>query len=350
MIRFKKWREEAVFHNPLEGFRLIPIPLEIRQDPLTGYRSVINRFLINKQKLLFPDTDYDYLEEIGRRSEKRCFMCDGKWEKMTPYYPEDFLPERRISRGEALLFPNLYPLSRFHAVVRLGKKHFRKLNELSPDILADGLKLAREFLLSSYNKDPRYIYPTINANFMFPAGASATHPHFQIMNFFIPSTYHGLLLECSKKYFEETGTCYFEELVKVEKHSKRWIRDLGRGVWIAAYSPMGRNEVQVIWPSIQNISQLTEHDLEDLATGLSDLFAFSHEQKISTYNFSLFSGPLDRDTPYFSCIMKIVNRQNVVPHHRTDDYFFQKLLKNELSALPPEELSRLIREFIERGV
>ncbi len=348
MIRFEKWREEAVFHNPLKDFERVPIELEIRKDPLTGYMSVINKFLINKQKLLFPDTDYTYLEEIAKSSRERCFMCEGRWEKLTPYYPKDIFPEGRPSRGSALLFPNLYPLSRFHAVVRLGNRHFRKMNELTPEILKDGLSLARDFLLRTYEYDNRYRYPTMNANFMFPSGASATHPHFQIMNFFIPSTYHNLLLEKSREYFQRTGECYFEKLVAVEGSSRRWIGKMGKSYWISAYSPMGRNEIQVIWPEKENISQFEEEDFEDLAHGLSLIFAFFHTQHISTYNFSLFSAPLGDDAPYFRCIMKIVNRQNVVPHHRTDDYFFQKLLKNELSAWPPEELAQGIRDFIQQ--
>ncbi len=348
MIRFEKWTEEAVFHNPLKGFDRVPISLEIRKDPLTGYVSVINNFLKNKQKLLFPDTDYNYLEEIGTSSKEKCFMCDERWDKLTPYYPEDFLPDKRPIKGNALLFPNLYPLSKFHAVVRLGSKHFRKMNELTSEILRDGLILARDFLLRSHEYDPRYKYATMNANFMFPSGASATHPHFQIMNFFIPSTYHNLLLEKSRDFFENTGECYFERFVEIESSSRRWIRKIGESCWIAAYSPIGRNEIQVIWPHKQNISQFEAKDFEDLAQGLSSLFAFFHTQRISTYNFSLFSAPLGEDIPYFRCIMKIVNRQNVVPHHRTDDYFFQKLLKNELSAWAPEDLASEIRTFLEK--
>ncbi len=68
------------------------------------------------------------------------------------------------------------------------------------------------------------------------------------------------------------------------------------------------------------------------------------QKKISTYNFSILSGPLNESAPYYRCVMKIVNRQNVVKHHRTDDYFLQKILKNELSEITPEDLAKEIRE------
>ncbi len=49
------------------------------------------------------------------------------------------------------------------------------------------------------------------------------------------------------------------------------------------------------------------------------------------------------DAPEMACFMRLVDRQNVTPHHRTDDYFFQKLLKNELIVNPPEKLAQWMK-------
>jgi len=346
MIEFKSWKETVTFHSPKKDFQKIEINLEIREDPLTGFRSVINEYLINKQDILFPDTDYEYLTHIGKMSEKRCFMCDERVNRLTPYYPNNLFPEGRLKFNNAILFPNLYPLSKFHAVVRLTDVHFRKLGEITSSMLFNGLKLSLSYLKRTYALDKRYIYPTINANFMFPSGASATHPHFQVMNFFIPSTYHQLLLDKSKEYYEKNNTCYFVDLIAIEKKlKKRWIGEIGSSVWISAYSPIGRNEIQIIWPEKEDFSKFTEQDLRDLSIGLEKIFSYFHSKKISTYNFSLMSGPFFGKSPYFRCIMKVVNRQNVVPHHRTDDYFFQKILKNELSLNTPEDLASDLKKI-----
>ena len=346
MVKFKKYSETVEFHSPKNQFKKTKINLEIREDPLTGFRSIINEYLVNKRGLLYPDTDYEYLDYIGDRSKKFCFMCDHRLEKMTPYYPEDFLEQGRLKYQDAVLFPNLYPLSKFHAVIRLTSDHFKKLGEINSKMVFNGLKLAFDFLKKSFDYDKRYNYPTINANFMFPSGASATHPHFQIINFLVPSTFHQLLLDRSKEYYEKYGSCYFIDLIKKEKElNKRYIGEIGDGVWISAYSPMGRNEVQIIWPKKENFFHFTEKDIKDLSEGLEKLFIYFHSKKISTYNFSLLSGPLNEKAPYFRCIMKIVNRQNVVKHHRTDDYFLQKILKNELSEITPEDLAKEIREI-----
>jgi len=346
MIRFKKYSETAEFHNPLNKFEKTKINLEIREDPLTGFKSLINEYLANKGGLLYPYTDYEYLNYIGEMDKEYCFMCDEKIEKSTPYYPEDFIKQGRLKYKDAVLFPNLFPLSKFHAVVRLTSEHFKKLGEINSKMLFNGLKLAFDFLKKSFEYDKRYRYPTINANFMFPSGASATHPHFQIMNFFVPSTFHQLLLDKSKEYYEKYGSCYFIDLIKTEKElDERYIGEIGEGVWISAYSPMGRNEIQIIWPKKENFFHFTENDIKDLSEGLEKLFIYFHSKKISTYNFSLLSGPLNEKAPYYRCIMKIINRQNVVKHHRTDDAFFQKILQNELSEIVPEQLAKEVRDF-----
>ncbi|MFW6178830.1 MAG: hypothetical protein ACOC43_10775, partial [Desulfohalobiaceae bacterium] len=57
-----------------------------------------------------------------------------------------------------------------------------------------------------------------------------------------------------------------------------------------------------------------------------------------------FSAPLGQDSPHFCCMMRLVNRQNVHAHHRTDDYFFQKLLQNELILNRPEDLAQWMQK------
>ncbi len=345
MIEFKRYHETATFHSPLENFNKVTIDLEIREDPLTGARSIINTYL-GKKWSLYPDTDYNYLDEIGEKSKERCFLCDDNIEKLTPSYPEDIIKGGRLKFKDAILFPNLFPLTKFHAVVRITSEHYKKIGEITSSMIFNGLKLSIDFLKATFQYDNRYKYPTINANHMFPAGASAPHPHFQPVNFYIPSTYHQLLLDKARQYYEKNGSCYFVDLISIEKKLKeRFIWEIGESVWLSAYSPMGRNEIHVIWQNKKDLSELDEQDLKDLSLGLERLFSYFHHKKISTYNFSLFGGPFYEKPDYFRCIMKIVNRQNVVRDHRTDDYFLQKLLNSELSELTPEELAKEIKKF-----
>ncbi len=349
-IRFKIEHQQSVFHSPLKNMELTFQELEVRTDPLTGQISVLNSGLAGKSQILFPDTDYDYLLQRGEETRQTCFLCPPDWRKNTPAYPEEFLPEGRLEYGQAALFPNLFPIGAYHSVIRLGDKHLRMLNDFPVQLLTDGFKVALEFVRKCQAYDPSMIYATINANYLFPAGASLIHPHFQVISSPTLSTHHQLLLQKSFEYRDKYSSSYWDDLVQKEMNSERFIGRISSSCWLAAFAPMGFNEIQVIWPERQSFLHLTDEDVHDLALGLGHLLDVWHEMKLSTFNFSCFSAPLGRDTPHFCCVMRIVNRQNVIPHHRTDDYFFQKLMRNELILNRPEELARRVRTEFPGGL
>lgn len=347
-INFPVSKQQSVFHNPFQNNELITQELEIRTDPLTGHQSVFNTGLEGKAQTLYPDTDYDYLEERARETVATCFLCPEDWQKNTPRYPEQFLPEGILTRGQATLFPNLFPVAAYHSVIRLGDRHLRKLDELPPDLLADGFGVAIEFVRRIFEYDNTMIYPTLNINYMLPAGASLVHPHMQILNSPTPGSHQRLLIAKSQEFAEANKTPYWAELVSAEKQAgQRYIGRTGEAHWLAAFSPTGYNEIQAVWPAKQNFLQLSDQDVQDLSEGLSHILKVFHSMKLSSFNFSCFCAPLNdpvKDNPELCCFMRIVNRQNVIPHHRTDDYFLQKLLKNELILNPPEKLAQWMKK------
>ena len=42
MIRFQKFQETAILHNPLKGFELEAQPIEYRIDPISGLTSTFH--------------------------------------------------------------------------------------------------------------------------------------------------------------------------------------------------------------------------------------------------------------------------------------------------------------------
>jgi len=66
---------------------------------------------------------------------------------------------------------------------------------------------------------------------------------------------------------------------------------------------------------------------------------------ISTFNFSVYSGPINTTDDTFRCYIRIISRQNVYENYRTDDYFLQKMLRNELILTSPEVLASTLREI-----
>ncbi|MGC8492981.1 MAG: hypothetical protein ACP5SH_14720 [Syntrophobacteraceae bacterium] len=344
-ISFTSWKQVVEFHSPLKNGELDSQSIEVRQDPLTGHQSVLNQALHGKITFAFPETDYDYLRRRMSETVDQCFMCGGKWRATSPRYPEQLLPGGRLQKGEVVLFPNLFPLAAYHAVVMVGEKHGRTLDELSPSLLSDAFSVSLEFIRRCFEKDPQTPYFTINANFMPPAGSSIMHPHIQILGSPLPGTHHRMLLEKSLGYLRNTGSCYWTDLVETERESgKRWLADLGKSSWFAAYSPMGSNEVNAVWPEKSNFLEWEESDISAMALGISRALAAYHEMKFSSFNFTCFSGPMGKTLPEFRCFLRLVNRQNMHPHYRTDDFYLQKLLKDEIILTPPEDLASFMRK------
>ena len=110
-IKFNKHVSEAVLHSPLKDFALDSQTIENRADPLTGWTGIIRTGRQFWQHMY--NTDENLLLEIGEKTRERCFFCPEKVNESTPRYPEEFIPEGRITVGEACLFPNLFA---FHFV------------------------------------------------------------------------------------------------------------------------------------------------------------------------------------------------------------------------------------------
>ncbi|MHC1742949.1 MAG: hypothetical protein AB9873_07950 [Syntrophobacteraceae bacterium] len=318
--------------------------IEIRVDPLTGGQSIFNSALEEKSSVLFHPTDMDYLRQLAETTEPTCFLCNGRWSTTTPRYAEDLFPQGRLISGEVVAFPNLFPLAAYHAVIMLGARHFRTLDDFPPGLLQDAFECSQAFIRRCTEIDPEVKYFTINANYLLPSGSSVMHPHFQILGSPRPFTHHKQLIEQSASYYSLNGSCYWKDLVDVERaKGERWIGTLGGSDWFTAFSPMGINEVNAVWPDKSNFLEWGAGDIEGLAQGLSRVLRGYHELGFSTFNFSCFSGPLGLSTTEFRCFLRVINRQNMAQHYRADDYYLQKLLQNEIMILRPERLAEILR-------
>jgi galactose-1-phosphate uridylyltransferase len=349
-IAFIQRHQQAPFHNPLKGGDLDIQNIQVRLDPLTGHQSIFNGALEDKVSILFPETDRSYVAQRAEETQRTCFLCEGRWRETTPRYPVNLLPEGRLVRGETVLFPNLFPLAACHAVVMVGNRHYRDLDDFPPALLYDALSASVDFIARCHASNPEMAYFTLNANYLPPAGASVVHPHLQVLGSPHPGTHHQLLLDASRHYHAQNGTCYWQDLTETEwNEGVRNIAIIGNSHWLAAFSPLGVNEVNAVWTERENFLQWTEDDIRDMAEGLSGILRAYQDLGCSTFNFSCFSGPLGTSIPEFRCMLRLINRQNLMPHHRTDDYYFQKLLRNEIIVRRPEALAEQFRRYFEQG-
>lgn len=345
-ISFDRRVSEFRVLNPFNNFQEELHRVEVRKDPLLGDVSIYNPYLKDKAKFFFGANDHDLIRTLVENSSSTCVFCPERVSKNTAQYPLSFLPEGRIQVGEATLFANLFSVGAYHPVIALSRAHFLQLSEFSPVILKDGFLAAQEFLTIAYQKDSAACFTTVNANYLLPAGASLVHPHMQMLITPVPYSYQARLLAAGQAYSDKNGSEYFHDLIKREKRIKaRYVARKGDWHWLAAFSPMGTNEIMAVHEHAYDFGVLTVTDLENLARGISGVLSFYEKLGHLSFNFSLFSVRNALTKKSIPCVIKMITRQNLCPNYRNDDYFLQKMLQAELIFNLPEELAEKLRDI-----
>ena len=343
-IKFIKHTQQSTIHNPMMNNDLDTQELEIRRDPLTGAQSVFNPRLEDKVAMFFGQSDTDLIEKLAKESESRCFLCGDKWKAMTPAYPDEVVPGGRIQVGEAVLFPNIFPAAQIHAVIKVGDVHYVPLAEFNPKPVAEAFQASLKLAAHLADNDTGVKHLTINGNYLGPAGASIAHPHFQVMGGDLPFSYLESVLTRSRQYYEANQTCYWTDLLALEKSAgERYVGATGPVEWLAAFSPQGTNEILGLLPQRNTFLEMDDADVTGIAEGLVKVLHGYAEMGMSTFNFAVYSAPFDEDNGSLRCFIRIISRQNVYENYRTDDYFLQKLLRNELILTPPEVLTKSLQ-------
>lgn len=347
-IVFESRRSAARVLSPLAGYAEVESRAEYRLDPLTGRVAIVGLDLGGKRGALFAETDEALLRRLDESSRPRCFFCPERVAQATPRFPADLLPgDGRLRRGEALMVPNLFPIADVHAVVVLGSRHLLRLDEFEPALLADGLALSIELArrLAEASAAPRCW--AVCANYLPPGGASIVHPHLQVLAASIPFTTQAIELERAAAYRREHGRCYFDDLVAREAElGERFIGRAGPVAWLAPFAPRGNVEVLGICADAERLTELGDAHVEALAAGLSGVLRSYHGLRYSTFNFCVYSAPLDAARGSTRVYVSIVARQSVVDLYRCDDYFLQKMLGTELVIDAPEQVAERMRQAL----
>jgi hypothetical protein len=341
-IRFEMEEDELELLTPMTGFQAERQRVQVRRDPLLGHTSVHNPALRDKARILFGDVDRDWLERLAAESAERCIFCPGRLEA-TPRYPPGLLAEGRLRVGEATLFPNLFPLARYHAVVAVSQAHFLELREFTPERVGNALLAMQRFMAAVAGQDPAAGFATLNANYLFPAGASLVHPHFQLLMGPRPYGHQAALIAAWRDYQAAHGRAYGVDLAASEARlGQRYIARHGGWHWLAAYAPLGNLELQAVHPEAADFAALPAEEVAALADGLSRLLGLYEALGYLSFNCSLYSqrGHAGAGARLF---LRLVSRQNPAPGYRSDDYFLQKLLGSDVILMPPEDLARQAR-------
>ena len=260
--------------------RIHPVS-EIRRDPLTGRTARICHFMALKWEK--PDFD-----DLVAGTEKWCPFCPDKVHKVTPCFPEDILPEGRLSIDDKVLFPNIAPYDSLGAVATFGSSHYIPMTEIEPQRIADAFRLSMRFFHRIHEiKHPESIYHLINWNYMPASGSSLIHPHLQVFATSIAPNLMREELDAARVYMESKGTNYWDDLVETEiKNGERFLGKIGRTNWFTAYAPMGvAGDILAVVDDICCTLELTDADLLDIGVGLTR--AMNAYDKIGIYNFNM---------------------------------------------------------------
>jgi UDPglucose--hexose-1-phosphate uridylyltransferase len=344
MITFNSRQEIAEFHLPGEPDQLSKHVIDFRIDPLTGTMSVLTGDLLHKKELFFGRTDHDLIRDLADRSREGCFFCPEKVTSVTPLYPSDFLPKGRLMGKQAILFPNLFPLAKIHAVVTNPTTHFLPLDHLNREWFSDIFSVSSEFISRTKTFYPELDFISINMNHLPPAGASLFHPHVQIFGSEdLPSGAEEMLTAC-EIHQQITGKAYWDELVESEMSAgDRWIGNTGEWNWLTAFAPQGANEIIGVHTTAESLFDVANEDFATLSEGIANILRSFHASDYSSFNFSV-SGGTRGNTGSSRVIVKVITRQNFTEHYRTDDYFLQRFMGIELMVVTPEVLARTIRD------
>lgn len=345
-ITFARRYDTVEILNPLKEFAPERQQLELRWDPLLGHSSLYNPGIEDGIKIFVGEADRTLLERLAAESAGRCFFCPERI-AATARFPEAFIAGGRLQAGEATLFPNIFALAPHHAVIAVSHAHWLPPGGFTPRLLRDALETAWQYIAAVFAADAEAACATLNANYLFPAGASILHPHFQVLVNQAPYTHQARLLHACKTYLEEKGSAFHEELLATERRlGERYIAATGDWHWLASYSPLAANEIVGIHTGNGDFTALSSDDLDNLAAGLAGVLRYYGHLGYYAFNFSLYARRAPADYDGFHCLIRCMTRQNPYPNYRNDDYFLQKGLESELILTRPERLAVGARDFV----
>jgi galactose-1-phosphate uridylyltransferase len=292
--------------------------LQVREELLTGHRCKISPGRLNR------GIDMPY-RSFGTPAD--CPFCSEKIFSVTPLFPDG----SRISRGESVTFPNLFPFGEWHTVTVITKRH--EVDNFSRREIADALSGQTESLLQAPG------YKSINWNYLPSAGASIAHPHLQGLSDRRAPVIAERYIAGGLRYLEKEGRSYWQDLRSRESGSPRYL--FGDELfWYAHPVPLGEREVRCILP----VTTLEEFSscIETFAEGLLAIIGMYRNLGTHAFNMSLFFDKKGENNG-FSAFCSIISRINPNSSSMSDSAFMERLHLEPVILTLPEDLGNYYR-------
>lgn len=309
---------------------LVRTEIDVRVDPLTGHTS---RILPNRG--LMPANDLD-LEAFANENEARCPFCPERIERLTPRLPPAIHPEGRITRGEAVLFPNLHAYSSHSCVsVYSPRLHYLPLSQISERLMADNLSTQVQYAQAVLAATPEARWSSINANHMLPSGSSLFHPHLQGIVDPSPTTV--------QRQLTDVPAARFDDYLDTERRlGERYLTDTGRIRWLVSFAPIAPAEVRAFVPEVASPAELGDELVAELAHGLTITLNSYADLGCESFNLAIYGAP--PGTRGYPLNLRIACRSNLKPFYRSDSTFLERLHWEGAVDLAPEDVADRIRD------
>lgn len=279
-IPYRQEVEMLTLHDPTQEGKLIRRPTEVRYDPLTGETS---RILFDSGTPFVPP-DYS-----GQATSGWCPFCDEHVFTSTPRFPDDVAEGGRIVRGEAVLFPNLYPYAKHNAVIRITKQHYVRGGQFTAEQLENAFSIAHAYLKKIVDADPAVKHVSINWNYLPPSGGSILHPHIQAIASEHPTRCQATTQMACDRFLHEHGTDYFRALIEEEKRlGVRWVGQRGEISWVHAFAPRSHMDFIGVLERSASFAELDDSCWKALAESVLRFLTCMREKGLESFNLALF--------------------------------------------------------------
>ena len=315
--------------------------IQIRVNPISGRTSRITFSRVNEkeagaERLPSPPP--------GVRQTSRCPFCRPRVLAQTPQLIPQIHPAGRMTRGESLLFPNLFPYGAYSAVSLFDNTHFVEIGTASQGSYTDCLINCADYLHRVNRHDPSASYMAITQNHLPSAGGSMVHPHLQVHADRIGSNHLRFLYDRALSYRHAVQRGLFGDYATHEINTRdRYIGSTGPWVWLAAFAPEGFFEIWAVYPGRTSLIDLEESAWSHLATGMVRVQKFYRSLFRNGYNFGLLAVETPQSALELRAVMVV--RSNYAPWTRSDHTGFEVMLGDMATFSAPEDTARLARAF-----
>lgn len=315
--------------------------IEIRSNPITGRTCRISFSRIEEKEpgtesLPGPPPDADQTDA--------CPFCPPRVNSQTPRLHPDLSSAGRMTRGDSLLFPNLFPYGGYSAVSLFDREHFVEIGNAAPSSYANCFINCSQYLAKITQYDPRAVYMAITQNHLPSAGGSLIHPHLQVNADRLAANYQRVLSQRANDFYQRSGNYLFSSYLDYEMaDGSRHIGTTGAWEWMAAFAPEGFYEIWGILPQKTSFQQVSVSDWHDLTRGILNVQRFYRKLCRNGYNLGILA--VEMPSSRLELRIVIMVRSNYAPWVRSDHTGFEMMLGDMTTFNAPEQTAELARAF-----